>query len=345
MLNIDKRTQWLLVLVVASALGYWGVSWAEKKTGGNGMANLAAERNFAVRNIDEVAKVFLADRKGNTTLLRRQEDHWMVHDQYRANPNAMENLLNTIQKIEIKYKPPQAAVNQMVANLATEGIKVMVYDHRDRLLKSYYVGGATGDELGTYIIMDGYEQPYVGHLPGWTGNIRFRYNLTGEDWRDKTVFKYPEGSIKKININYPTQQQHSFSLVKEGRDFYLKKATEEHSKSGVVANKGQVERYLKEFEKMGAEAFENGNPRKDSILTQLPFAMILIEPFEGPVQQVNLFPIQLEYIEIDAQTGQPIPSANNIERYFAHDSSGDLYLVQHRVFQKILLGYDYFAPK
>lgn len=342
---MDNRTRLLLILLVVAALGYWGASWMTNQSEGGPLSSLAAERAFAVRDIEEVAKVFLADRRGNTTLLIQEKNHWTVNNRYRANPNAIENLLNTIQKVEIKYKPPQAAVKQMVANLATEGIKVMIYDQTDRLLKSYYVGGATGDELGTYLIMEGYEQPYVGHLPGWTGNIRFRYNLKGEDWRDKTVFEYDLGEITMLSIAYPTQPQHSFRLKRDGKDFFLNKTSDESGTSGVLVNRGQVERYLKGFEKLGAEAFENKNPRKDSIIEQLPFAMIYIEPNNGPTQQVYLFPIQPEFIEIDVQTGEPIPSANSIERYFAYDFSGDFYLVQHRVFQKILLGYEYFAPK
>lgn len=342
---MDKRTRLLLVVLFLAALGYWGSSWLANKSNGGAMSVLAAERNFAVRDIDEAAMVFLADRRGNTTLLVRQKDKWMVNHQYIANPNAIENLLNTIQNIEVKYKPPQAAVKQMVANLATEGIKVMVYDGKESLLKSYYVGGATGDELGTYIIMDGFDAPYVGHLPGWTGNIRFRYNLKGEDWRDKTIFEYPIGSIQKVSIDYPTQSQHSFQLIKEGRDYYLGKTTDEPSKKGVLVNRGQAERYLKAFEKIGAEAFENDNPRKDSIVQGLPFAMVNVESIQGHSQQLLLFPIQPTYIQVDGQTGEPIPSANSVERYFAYNSSEDLYLIQHRVFQKILMGYEYFAPK
>ena len=345
MLSMDKKTGLLLVLLVIAALAYWIASWTVNKSGGGAAFNLAAERNFAIQEVEEIAKIFLADRRGNTTLLFRQKDKWIVNDRYKVNPNAIENLLNTIQKIEIKYKPPNAAVQQMVANLATEGIKVMVYDDKDRLLKSYYVGGATADELGTYLIMEGTEQPYVGHLPGWTGNIRFRYNLTVEDWRDKTVFEYPLGTIKKISIDYPTQPQHSFRMEQVGRDYYLKTNTGESGDNRVLVNRGQAERYLKAFEKIGAEAFENENPRKDSIVEQVPFAVISLESSTGSSQQVFLFPIQPAYLEVDAQTGEPIPSANSIERYFAYNYPSDLYLVQHRVFQKILMGYEYFASK
>lgn len=345
MLNMDKRTSLLLILLLVAGLSYWLASNLGYKKGLDSMDELSSERNFAIPNIDEVAKIFLADRRGNTTLLLRQKDKWLVNNQYKANPNTIENLLNTIQKIEIKYKPPKAAVKQMVANLATEGIKVMVYDERDNLLKSYYVGGATGDELGTYIIMEGFEEPFVGHLPGWTGNIRFRYNLTGEDWRDKTVFEYPLGTIKKISIDYPNQSQYSFSLEKKGRDYFLSRPHNSNVQKEILVNRGQVERYLKAFEKMGAEAFENDNPKKDSIKGQVPFALINLESTKGHSQKVHLFPIQPTYIQVDAQTGEPISSANIIERYFAFNFPNDLYLIQHRVFQKILLSYEYFVAK
>ncbi|MCB9291126.1 MAG: hypothetical protein H6560_27725 [Lewinellaceae bacterium] len=49
----------------------------------------------------------------------------------------------------------------MVESLATEGMKVELYDKDGGLLKAYYVGGSTSDERGTYMIMEGAEQPYV----------------------------------------------------------------------------------------------------------------------------------------------------------------------------------------
>ena len=64
----------------------------------------------------------------------------------------------------------------MVKSLASEGIKVELYDRKGEKIKAYYVGGATPDERGTYMIMENAEEPYVAHIPSWEGNLRFRFN-------------------------------------------------------------------------------------------------------------------------------------------------------------------------
>ena len=97
----------------------------------------------------------------------------------------------------------------MVSNLATEGIKVEIYDRQDELIKTYYVGGAPPDERGTYMMLEGFEQPYVAHIPGWDGNLRFRYNLVGDEWRSRILFPGELEEIESVSIAYPRQRSKS----------------------------------------------------------------------------------------------------------------------------------------
>ena len=125
---------------------------------------------------------------GIKSLLERKADYWQYDGKYRANAAIMRTLLDAIGNIQMKYKPPTAAEKPIINDIATNGIKVELYDKRNKLLKAYYVGGSTADERGTHIMMEGAEDPLVGHLPGWEGNLRVRFSPTGTDWRDKSIF-------------------------------------------------------------------------------------------------------------------------------------------------------------
>ncbi len=333
-----KRT--IILLLAFLSLG--GITTWYLRTQQDDKTTLAgADRRFAVENADDIYKIFIADRKGVTTMLERQENEWRYNGKYKARPNAMDNLLDAITRVQVKYKPPQAAVKNMVIDLATNGLKVELYHKNGNLLKAYYVGGSTPDERGTYMIMDGAEQPYVAYIPGWEGNLRFRYNLVGEDWRDKTIFNFDQDDIQSVSVEYPKQKNKSFRLERIGSEFDVKPFYDVTPVINRPLNPGKVEAYLEGFKSLGAEAFENQNPRRDSILQLVPFSIISLTDKAGNEIVVKLYPI---FPKVNPGATQ-LPGADAVERYFLDWNSEDFMLIQHRVFSKILWGYEFFFEK
>jgi len=300
---------------------------------------LGSDRFFKVEDVDRIGRIYLVHRDGETVDLKRQGRSWVFNDAFRARPNAMENLLNAIGSIQMKYKPAEAAVDNMVRDLATHGIKVEIYDREGESMKTYYVGGGTADERGTHVIMDGAEQPYVAHLPGWEGNLRFRYNLRGDDWRDKSVFAEEHDQVTRISVEYPRQKDKSFVLEKNGRNFTIEPFYPTTPKAKVPQRAGRAEAYLYEYESVVAEAFENDNPRQDSIRQSLPFSIIRVARTDGSTKEVRLWPVRplVTMWESAGETPQ-----QPVERYFAGTDKGDFFLVQHRVFRRILTPYSAF---
>lgn len=300
------------------------------------------DRDFAVENVDDIYKIFLADRNGEKVTLERKSKHWIYNGEYKANPNVVENLLDAIKRVEMKYKPPKNAVKPMVESLATEGIKVEIYDRRGELMKAYYVGGATADERGTYMIRDGAEDPYVVHIPSWEGNLRFRYNLRGANWRDKTIFHEDMRDVISVSVEYPKQRNRSFRLEKDGSDFKVTPFYEINQPTNRPYKKGSAEQYLIGFEKpMIAEAFENKNPKRDSVVQTVPFSIVTLMTKDSSEVSVRFFPIYNESV-IDPKTNSYLTSGG-IDRFFAEVvTEGSFMLVQNRIFQRAFWGYEFF---
>lgn len=333
-----KRT--IILLSVFAILGSV-TAWYLLQTGDDKTTLAGADRRFAVKEREQIRKIFLADRTGERVTLERKGDHWIYNDQYRARPSAVNNLLEAITQVEIKFKPPVAAVETMIKSLATEGIKVEVYGAGDELLRSYYVGGATPDETGTFMLMAEAEQPYVTYLPGWSGNLRFRYNLRGNEWRDRTVFSAEPESIQSVVVEYPKQRNKSFRLEKRDGGYQVEPYYDITPRINRPLRPGSVEAFLEGFESIGAEAFQNTIEERDSIANLIPFSIIRLTRADGEETEVRLHPI-VKKGNIDPKTGQEVGSGV-IERYYADVvSSGDFMLVQHRVFQEILWAYDFF---
>ncbi|HMO38356.1 MAG TPA: DUF4340 domain-containing protein [Saprospiraceae bacterium] len=334
-MNTSKKT---LLLLIAFALLGAIATWYLLTQPDDQTTLAGADRQFAIANTDVIYKIFIADRQGSTTTLERRDGYWMYNGQYRARPNAIDNLLDAIRRVQVKYKPPTAAVKHMVSDLATQGLKVELYDKNNRLLKTYYVGGATADERGTYMIMDRAEQPYVTHIPSWEGNLRFRYSLKGDDWRDKTIFAYRPEDVQAVVIEYPKQRNNSFRLARAGQDFRVQPFYEVTPVINRPLRSGVIEAYIEGFRSLGAEAFENKNPRRDSVLQLIPFSIISVTDKNGVTTTARLYPIFPEPIPGATR----LPDANVVERYFAALDNGDFMLIQHHVFKKILWGYEFF---
>jgi hypothetical protein len=341
-----RRTLWLFLIFLLLGGGtFW---YLQQNREDDLMRGLRAERNFATPAIEKIQKIVVYHRDGETIRLQRQKGYWQYNGKHKVRPNVMVNLLDAVKRMEIKYKPSKAAVPDMIRNLAGEGIKVELYDGLDNIIKAYYIGGATPDERGTYLIMDGFDQPFVGHIPSWEGNLRMRFELKGEDWKDKTVFGENPQAIRSLSVEYPKLRNRSFKLDKlkngtyEIHPFY---STTPQMKAPY--REGSAESFLAGFESLVAEGFETENEGKDSIRQLLPFCIITLTNDAGETRQAKLHPVFPDQsLVLDPKTGQWTRNANGtVERYFADLNNGEFMLIQDRVFRKVLRGYEYFFGK
>ena len=333
---MNRNIAILLVLFLGMAGGTLWYLTSEKETQKTTL--LDWDRKFKVEDIDQIHKIFIAKRKGEQITLERKGDHWIYNGQYKALPNAVDNLMRAFGEVEMNYKPANAAVPNMVSNLATQGVKVELYNRAGEQLKAYYIGGETSDSRGTYMIMEGSEQPYVVHIPTWGGNLRARFNLTGEQWRDKTVLGAKVEDIDFVSVEYPKQKNKSFKLEKKGSEYEVAPFYDATPKIAKPVSQGLVEGYLVNFQTVGAEAFETKNPRRDSVTQTIPFSIITLRKTNGEEQKVELFPI---YQDIPDAKTESI-AGTYVERYFAEVNEEEFMLVQHRVFEKVLWGYEFF---
>lgn len=327
-----KKTILLSALFILLGVGAWYALRLKKSDSGTMQS---PDMDFAVKNTQDIYKIFLADRKGRQALLERKEgNNWVYNNQYPARPTAVNLLLETIRQVRVFYVPTKASEENLIKSLAAEGIKVEIYGKDNDKLKTYYVGGLTNDETGTYIIMDGSEQPYVAHLPGFTGQIRGRYMLGDDNWRSRHVFSEKPEDIQSVSVEYPQRKSNSFRLEKTGKAQY--QVLPYFSTTPVIQSslrKGIVEAYLLGFEEKIAEAYETDNPDRDSISALVPFSIVTVKKADGSEKKATFWTRELQ---LDAD------GRESIMRLFT-DVNGEMFvLTQFGVFQPIFRSYDYF---
>ena len=321
----------LAFLIVGSSAWYFT---KEEKT--KSKTDLIKEGMRFATQTSEIHKIFLAPRSGKTTTFERKDDHWIVNGEHKANPNVMKNLLSTLGRTRVKFIPTQASVPNIVKEMSTIGIKVELYDKNDNKFKTFYVGGNTNDELGTHMIMEGSNQPYVTYIPEMQGSLRWRFTPTGDVWRDKAIFQEKPDNITSISIEYPEQKSHSFKLERLDNSFSIKPFYENQLNRGSEFNTNAVNSFLTGYRKVIAEAFENGNIRRDSVLSTEPFSIINLKTKEGMEKTVKFYPQDKE--AVDNVTGEPLL----VHRYFVDVNNEDFYLAQQRVIGKLFWGYNQF---
>ncbi len=340
-----KKTLILLLLFIMFGLG--AMMYLKDNKGTKGTEGAEFEKMFAIDDAEEIHKIFLADRKGNTNTLTRNGpgEDWIYDGKYKARPGAIRNLLDAMTRIRVKFRPASAATEFLVENLSTGGIKVEAYNKAGEKLKAYYVGGSSQDDYGTTVIMEGSDEPLIAHIPNWIGTIYNRYSINGIDWRHKGIFEEDPDDIQSVKIDYPGPELNVNSFVLNrisSRKFTVEPlyATTPILEKPVQA--GKVEAFLVEFEKKIAEAFRNDHTDKENLIKQLPFCEITMVKKDGTEKRVKFFPIFPEDAQIGKEEYGLVATNRPVFRYFADVNGDDFMLVQQRVFGEIFWGYSRF---
>lgn len=333
-----KRTTLILLLLflILGGTAFWYFNKEqEKATKGTSYSeamDLAVDPSI-------LHKIFIADRDGKTTTLLKVNGEWLLEGKQKMRPNAISLLLTAIEHVEVKYRPAKAMYPKIVKDLATHGIEVELYDQEDNLVKNYYVGGVDESGDGTFMILADSEQPLVMHVKNFVGGLRLRYDMHGDEWRDRSVFAANPDNIEKVSVEYPKQKNKSFVLTRDGQNFIVKPFYPTTSVIDAPVIRGRPEVFLNSFKKKIAEDFQNEFVLKDFVLTLTPFAMVTMTKKDGTEKSVRFIPYQKP-----DKDGKPIKQDPDLPifRYHADTSWGDLMLVQHGVFEDMFVSYESF---
>lgn len=313
-----------------------GATYFYFKNTDKGTTLRGTDKDFRTAEKD-IYKIFLADKANNRITLSRvgHSKEWILDGKYPVGEGVISSTMEVLSTVAVKYVPPRAAIKNAVKDLAVNGIKVEIYGLNDIPLKTFYIGGTTSDGHGTYFIMEGSEQPYVMEIPGFVGEIRPRFPMQADVWRDKSVYKEQLENIKALSIEYPQEKLSSFKISKEGMGYTVLPFYDAVPRTNRSLKQGTVRSYLTNYEHVIAEALDNTNESRDSITKLLPFAIIRLQKNDGKEHAIRIFPI----IDKD-EYGRPL-AGKKPDRYFAENNEGDFFLIQDVVFRKLF--YDYKA--
>lgn len=311
--------------------------------------------DFQVWDTASVTKIYLADRDDFETLLERHEDGWTLNKTYKAHPKQVENLLTTLYKVRIKMPVSVASHDNVVKQLAVKGTKVEVYQivprinlfnriklfNHEKRTKVFYVGDATKDGSGTFMLKEGADKAYIVYIRGFRGFVSTRFTANPDDWRDHTIFHESLGDIQSVSVEFQEKPQGGFRIDNVGRHQY--KLTRLYDNADLPLDTLKVINFLSSFSDVRFEAlFTNSLPQKriDSIVNSPWLHKISLTTKDGKSQEIKTFTklVQLGGYSDPSEVG----GVDRDRMYGLINDGQDLVLIQYYIFDKLLKDVDYY---
>jgi len=311
--------------------------------------------DFQVWDTASVTKIYLADRRNNESLLERQEHGWTLNSVYKAHPKQVQNLLTTLYKIRIKMPVSVASHDNIVKQLATQSTKVEVYQivprinlfdkiklfYHEKRTKVFYVGDATMDSSGTFMLKEGADKAYIVYIPSFRGFITTRFTANPDDWRDHTVFHENMADIQSVEVTFNEDPEGSFRIDNIGKHQY--KLTRLIDGQDLPYDTLKVINLMSSFGDLRFEAlFTNTmeQQRMDSI-TSSPFVhYVVVTDKEGNKQDMKTFRklVMNGVTDIGGEFGD----VDRDRMYALIEEGKDFVLIQNYVFDKVLHDVRYY---
>lgn len=311
--------------------------------------------DFSVRDTSSITKIFLSDmNKNSVKVVKVKPGEWIVNDKYPVRNDNIVTIFKTLIWIEVREPVPQKHLEQVNALLAATSTKVEIYQTVYRInlfnkiklfpyekrTKTFYVGEATQDQMGTYMLMENSTKPFITYLPGFRGFLSSRFSCRENDWRIPRIYNSRLGEIKSVAVDFVESPEKSFKVVNNNdRTFSLFSNNTGFNKIEKF-DTINVMNFMSSFENINFEAVLNNLSKKDSIIKSPPFHIITLEKFTGEIQKVKTYhkwSIEPELI---------VSGTNEYDRdrlYALINNDKDFVLIQFFVFDRILRPLTYFT--
>lgn len=330
-----KRT--LLYLAIAALLAvlvYFAVvqrhqgSYSKKETA------------FAVQDTTEIAQVVLSDLNGDTAILEHRNGIWLINGKYRARADAVSNLLQTLHDMQVKTPVSKAMHDIAVKQIATDRVKVDIFNAHNEKIKGYFVGPPSTTYNGNFMLMEDAHTPFIVSIPGFEGFLSTRFFTDETEWRDRAVFRYDPATIKEVDVTYSIEKDSSFSIVRQGDGNY---ALLHDQKVVSGSNPEILKAFIRQFSLLNCESYIPDAYKKDSLLQNDPVCTIHVEDLNGNGSTLKIYYRPVTYRTKLQFNYQSQALKYDVDKFYGiFNDDRDLAIVQNFVFGKLFVGPRFF---
>ncbi len=295
-------------------------------------------KDFAVKDTASITKIFLADKTGKSLTLTRGTDKvWVLNDKYSPRRSNILNLLEVIYKVDVRTKVAKAAYNTVLKSLASNGIKCEIYlQGKDKPERVIYVGGQTEDAMGTFMMIENSNSPFITQIPGFNGYLTPRFSTDEMSWRDPALFTYQPEKIRSIKLEYGNYPQNSFLIEqKEGRK---KVSSADGSNSLSAPDTIGVDNYFNLYSTIYFESIVTTMNKNsvDSMRSLPPSILLTISDADSGSKRLSIYPMPLSKTSLAQSDSLGNPLKFDLDRVYGYLQPDDLVvLIQQQNINKL----------
>ena len=343
---MKKKTVAIIICCLLVAVA--GLFLILSKSGAIGKNKITSEL-FAVKDTNNITKIFIADMTGLNSLLVRHDDGWYVQDSVKAMPQKVNDLLATIHNITLQQvvaKTAQSNINKM---MSVNAIKVEIYQNapkfklfgipfftKERNVKTYYMGPATMDNVSNFAILEGFDEPCIVHIPGFRGFLTPFYAYNPVEWYNCDLFDTKITRIQSLLVEDFEHPEESFYVEKSGTRFF----SLYNYKNEQIMDYDTVKLLdmLSEYRDKNYEIYISNMPNstKDSIIRFNHFKTITLTDVDGKKTTLDMFrKLEPDPYYLDAIIGGVEREENepyNRDKFYAVLNGDASHLVQCQYF-------------
>lgn len=312
---------------------------------------------FAIKDTNNVDKIVITDPLGGQVVLSRKNDHlWMaqnmVYDQkkwqaknepYRTRQDAIDIILKTFKNIELKEWVPSTAQKNIMKNMMVSNKQVDIYKN-GKLHKVWYIGNATQDHYGTYMLLEkeGIQSPEVVVMTakGFNGHLTSRFFTEDDEWLHRGLWQVKPHEISKIELESYESPQESFVLeYKPENNFVL---TNFQGNRAPIKDTVRVRDFMLGFKRLFFEQKTQrlNDAQIDSVKNSPRYIRIKTYFTDGSEQELISHKIK-EAPGATNMAGQPIEY--NPDRLYAFVDGKGIYIIQYHNFGTVFKSLSYLS--
>lgn len=228
---------------------------------------------FAVKDTAAVDRLEIYDsyKDATMTLVRNEEGIWTDDEGNCIQQDIVEMMLETMVKITLKGYVPEAARSNMRKMMMANHKKVKIFKDGE-WVKTWYVGHATQDHMGTHMLLETPERrsdhPVIMGMKGFYGILDPRFFADPRRFACTDLFSFKRTDLKKIEVINRVHPQESY-VIRRNNDHY--EVTSQGQKIEAI-NEDNLLFYLNGFEGIhyNQPNYTLSTAQIDSIKNQLP---------------------------------------------------------------------------
>ncbi|GAB5558252.1 MAG: hypothetical protein SchgKO_24650 [Schleiferiaceae bacterium] len=326
----NNRVLLLVGLLAAVVVAYFLLAGQESKSTLDGVDNYT----FTIEDTAAVHRIIIKDKRPTEVDLVRGDNGWTVNGKFKARKDAVEVLLETMNRMTLKNFTNVASREAILKNMSVYGKEVMLYDADGNEIKHFYVGTNTGNDLGTYMLIAGADQPYAVYIPGFNGYLSSRFISDEHLWRDRKIFGVPVEAITSVTMDYPGLEENSFRIMRNGEGEIQ---VLDHEANAADFNPQRAAAFLQGVSKANYEGMiietDEIWSKKDSVTASIPVFKLTVAYGEGNELSLSGYHIKAAEGILDAAGN---PAKWDADRMYGDISDGRFTLIQYFGLSRVL---------